>query len=60
MSREEIKKEIDISLNNLSDKALEEILMHLKKIETIQNESFEKEIARIFAEDKNLLQRLAS
>jgi hypothetical protein len=59
MSREEVKKEIDLSLNYLSDKALNEVLGLLKKLENIENENLDKELELIFKEDKELLQRLA-
>lgn len=59
MSREELKKEIDNSLNYLSNDALEEILSYLKKIENNQSEDLKREIALIFEQDRGLLQRLA-
>ena len=61
MSIVEMKWKITSSLNNLSEKALEEILVHLHQLEneTGNEESLDKHFQRVLKEDANLLKRLA-
>lgn len=61
MSKEQIKDEINKVLDQLPDKALEDLLSFLKNINNnrtisiLDNDNF----ARILAEDKDLLDKLA-
>lgn len=60
MSKEEIKFEIANILDRFPDKALEELLAFLKKIEVKNNDkAIQSSLHKILSEDKELLARLA-
>jgi hypothetical protein len=60
MSKEEIKYEISKVLDQFPDKALSEILIFLKKLEsTRSSESIKSSLNKILSEDNELLTRLA-
>ena len=61
MSKEEIKREINKVLDDLSDKSLENILVFLKDVKDQQSFSLSDRatLERILSEDKNLLSKLA-
>jgi len=61
MSKDQIKDEINKVLDNLPDKALEDLLSFLKNIEGTRTISLldNNNFARILAEDKDLLAKLA-
>lgn len=61
LSKEEIKYEINHLLDQLSDKALAEVLALLKKVEQPNNICITDSAAlqKILAEDKDLLHKLA-
>ncbi len=61
MSKEEIKHEISQVLEHFSDKALNDLLIFLKGLETQNNNHSDvsSSLSRILLEDKELLQRLA-
>jgi len=55
-----IKQEIIQIINNLPDEALNDLLNHLQKVDSIPKKriSLLKNAQRILTEDKNLLKRL--
>lgn len=61
MSKEEIKYEINKVLDHFSDKALEELLLFLKELDSTHesHKSFATPLHRILIEDSELLARLA-
>lgn len=59
MSKEDIKNEISKVLDQFPDKALDEILTFLKKLEAKQHGSIKSSLDKILSEDKELLTRLA-
>jgi hypothetical protein len=60
MSKEEIKYEINKVLDNFSDKALEELLLFLKELDSKRDDnSFSSPLTKILEEDSQLLVRLA-
>ncbi len=61
MSKEEIKYEISKVLDNFSDKALGELLVFLKELDTRKElkSSISSPLNKILSEDKELLAKLA-
>lgn len=61
MSKEEIKYEIGKVLDHFSDKALAELLIFLKELDTRNVSTSEKlsSLKKILSEDKELLAKLA-
>ena len=62
MSIAEMKWEITSSLNNLSEKALAEIMVHIKQLESVSEAGESRadtHFKKIMEEDVNLLKRLA-
>lgn len=61
MSKDDIKSEINKVLDQLSDKALEDLLTFLKNLEETHSVTVlgKKNLDKILAEDKELLQKLA-
>ncbi|WP_439507047.1 hypothetical protein [Sediminibacterium sp.] len=61
MSKEEIKYEISKVLDHFSDKALTELLVFLKELDSKHNSSVSTDalLSRILTEDKELLAKLA-
>ncbi len=61
MSKEEIKYQINKVLEKYSDKALEELLTFLKRLDEKRNNGFlnSNDLHKILSEDKELLEKLA-
>ena len=61
MSKQEIKKEINKVLDQLSDKTLQDILSYLKTIESnhVLSNADRLTLEKILSEDKELLEKLA-
>jgi len=61
MSKDEIKYEINKVLDHFSDKALEELLIFLKQLESRDSNIFLNStgLQKILSEDKQLLEKLA-
>ncbi len=61
MSKDEIKSQINQVLENFSDKALEELLLFLKQLESVDKKFFSNDgdLKKILSEDKELLEKLA-
>lgn len=59
MSKDQIKTEINKVLDNFSDRALNELLVYLKEMNSRSNIYNPQDLYKILSEDKNLLERLA-